>query len=173
METKRCPRCDTARPVEDFGVNRSHRTGRQTYCKQCTQGYRRERYVADPEVQRERSRLWRAENPEKYREAKRASYVKQPAYYLGKWFNLTLDDYERMLAEQGGKCANRACDRASSAGHRFHVDHDHACCPGRASCGKCVRGLLCSSCNQALGNVRDDLAKLHGLVDYLERGRAV
>ena len=31
------------------------------------------------------------------------------------------------------------------------VDHDHACCPGKVTCGSCVRGALCSSCNVSLG----------------------
>jgi hypothetical protein len=36
----------------------------------------------------------------------------------------------------------------------FAVDHDHQCCDlGRNSCGRCVRDLLCTSCNVSLGHV--------------------
>lgn len=35
--------------------------------------------------------------------------------------------------------------------HEVVVDHDHACCPGRQSCGRCVRGYVHHSCNVALG----------------------
>ena len=32
------------------------------------------------------------------------------------------------------------------------IDHDHSCCPGRQSCGKCIRGALCRPCNATLEN---------------------
>ena len=38
------------------------------------------------------------------------------------------------------------------------IDHDHACCPDeKASCGKCVRGLLSLSCNTTLGLIERKL----------------
>jgi hypothetical protein len=49
------------------------------------------------------------------------------------------------------------------------VDHDHACCPGKQSCGQCIRGFLCGPCNSALGHARDSPATLRALADYLER----
>jgi hypothetical protein len=49
------------------------------------------------------------------------------------------------------------------------VDHDHECCPGKTSCGKCVRGLLCHHCNTALGYARNNPTILRALADYLER----
>jgi hypothetical protein len=51
------------------------------------------------------------------------------------------------------------------------VDHDHACCPGRKSCGKCVRGLLCNGCNAALGLAAEDPKVLRTLADYIERAK--
>lgn len=62
-------------------------------------------------------------------------------------FNMTPADYYAMLAAQNGHCAYCPSTGANSRGGRLHMDHDHSCCPGRGSCGKCVRRLLCSSCN--------------------------
>lgn len=58
-----------------------------------------------------------------------------------------------MLAKQDGKCAG--CGKPDPE----HVDHDHK--------NGAVRGMLCFNCNQALGNVRDSIAILGKLQDYL------
>jgi Recombination endonuclease VII len=83
-------------------------------------------------------------------------------------YRLSLERYREILAAQDGKCAICGTDGPSDIRTgRFHVDHDHACCPGKESCGKCIRGLLCHFCNTALGNFKDDPDNLLAALSYL------
>lgn len=82
-----------------------------------------------------------------------------------KMYNLTRDEYEALLFAQNGVCA--IC--LSPPGRRgWAVDHDHSCCPGPRSCGKCVRGLLCDKCNIGLGYFNELPALLKRAANYLE-----
>ena len=60
---------------------------------------------------------------------------------------------------------------ARTNGRSLDVDHDHACCPGKKTCGKCVRGVLCHSCNQGLGLFADSATRLREAADYLDKRR--
>lgn len=81
-------------------------------------------------------------------------------------YSLSPEAYDAIQAAQGGKCA--ICQRATGRTKRLAVDHDHRCCAGRASCGRCIRGLLCGPCNRMLGHVRDDPMALRRAAVYLE-----
>jgi hypothetical protein len=105
------------------------------------------------EYQRERYRT-----NEQFREAVKARSIRvnqTQALYL-KRYGLTLADYERMFAEQGGRCAICATE---VSGARLCVDHDHGT-------GK-VRGLLCHACNKAIGGFRDSTELLKRAIAYL------
>jgi hypothetical protein len=60
-------------------------------------------------------------------------------------YNVTKGFLDLLLGFQQGRCA--ICLVADAGEKAMHIDHDHACCPGRRSCGECVRGLVCSNCN--------------------------
>jgi hypothetical protein len=92
-----------------------------------------------------------------HREAIRANRLQQE---LG----ITQEDYDALLNAQGGTCA--ICHVPENKGH-LAVDHDHSCCSGRHSCGKCIRGLLCSKCNKGIGLLNDDPELLGAAVTYL------
>lgn len=48
------------------------------------------------------------------------------------------------------------------------IDHDHRCCPPKASCACCRRGLTCHSCNVLIGHAKDDPDRLRRIADNLE-----
>ena len=80
-------------------------------------------------------------------------------------YGITVAEYDAMLANQGGGCA--ICGEQCSSGRKLAVDHNHACCPGDRTCGKCIRGLLCGSCNQGIGKLRDSPRLLIAAASYL------
>lgn len=62
-------------------------------------------------------------------------------------YRITPDQYDELFARQGDVCA--IC-KAAPRKNALSVDHDHGCCPGKRSCGNCIRGILCPRCNQNL-----------------------
>lgn len=74
-------------------------------------------------------------------------------------YGITVEQYDEMLAKQGGCCA--ICgDLPGSTKRKFHVDHDHQ--TGR------VRGILCMRCNLVLGYAKETPAVLSAAILYLE-----
>ena len=76
-------------------------------------------------------------------------------------YKITLEQYNQMLKKQNNLCA--VCLKPETKKFwktgqvmRLAVDHDHNCCPGVKSCGKCVRGLVCHMCNTTIGKLETD-----------------
>jgi len=88
--------------------------------------------------------------------------AKGPASRLGeslKKYGITFDRYLELFAAQSGVCA--ICQKVRGA---LCVDHDHV--------ANQVRGLLCTACNRALGNLLDDPALCRRATLYLEAYRS-
>jgi hypothetical protein len=80
-------------------------------------------------------------------------------------YNLTAEQYWAIYAFQDERCA--ICRKARGISKALSVDHDHACCDGPTSCGNCVRGLLCTTCNKFLGHINDSVESARRMVEYL------
>lgn len=86
-------------------------------------------------------------------------------------FKISAVEWDAKLAAQNFRCA--VCKVAIPAGRgTWHTDHDHSCCSGVKSCGKCVRGLLCRPCNSALGHFKDSPDVLRAAANYIEEWRS-
>lgn len=100
------------------------------------------------------AREWRKRNPEKQTLSKKKSILKHQ-------YGLTLEEYENMVRVSGGRCY--ICNKykpATNCRNGLCVDHDH-------KTGK-NRGLLCHSCNRALGLLGDNTEILEQAVKYLK-----
>ena len=74
-------------------------------------------------------------------------------------YGITVEDYDAMFDKQGGAC--KICRTPWIEGmKRFPVDHDHRT--------NAVRGILCDSCNRAIGLMNDDPARLMSAASYIE-----
>ena len=90
-------------------------------------------------------------------ESSKSAHVRN--YNLNYAYGITTEQYDAMLAAQGGHCAICPAIRGSAHRERLYVDHDHK--TGR------VRGLLCSIHNVILGQAEDDPVILDALATYL------
>ncbi len=165
--TKRCTVCKKHKDRAEFHVDTRRVDGLFPYCKPCRRERdgRKVRGVAPPKADYDREYRANMAPETKRRRARMAREA-----FLWRKYGLTLDAYQRMLEEQGGGCGICGALEAPD-GLPLCVDHVHTCCSARngATCGECVRSLLCASCNYALGHFGDDIERIRAAVAYLER----
>lgn len=98
---------------------------------------------------------------EKAKENRKRHYESRKEFYqeyernrqYQKMYGITIGDYDRMLAEQGGVCKMCGASEAGPKRQKFAVDHCHT--TGR------VRGLLCVRCNVAVGFYEKHSVAIH------------
>lgn len=131
VEDKRCSKCGTTKPSEQFYKNSGSKDRLASACKDCTDEARSKR-------------------SEEQTRKQRYKYT----------FGITLEDYERLFAQQRGRCA--ICT-TTCPGHtkHFHVDHCHKT--------GVVRGLLCAPCNMGIGQLGDDPDRIEAAAAYLRK----
>lgn len=96
------------------------------------------------------ARHWRAANPRKSK-----------SIDLKKSYGITLEDWERMYAAQEGACAICKTSEHEKSERYANLAVDHCHTTGR------VRGLLCNTCNRALGMFQDNPEYLLRAAKYL------
>lgn len=139
---KTCTVCKTTKPLSEFGLVRGKP---RHYCKEC---------------KNKESREWYEKNKERKQElSKQYKHIKKDKD-LRSTYGISLEDYHRMLAEQGDCC--KICGTHKDTVKRsLCVDHCH-------TTGK-VRGLLCDTCNRCLGLLKDNIDILKNAIEYLEK----
>jgi hypothetical protein len=139
------------------------RDGYRNECRACNLQQKQHKNATDPRREIRRVQQWRKDNPERYaayqkrRRSRPEDKAADRAGHLKHKFGLTPAEYEAKLAAQGGGCA--LCGRVPAPGRQLDIDHDHKT--------GAVRGLVCNTRNQGLGQFRDDPIRLAYAAAYL------
>jgi len=134
---KTCATCKEQLPIEAFGNLKDTKDGLARRCKTCLN---------------ESNRASKARRPEGHKAQQRVSWLLRN-------YGITVEDYDKMVVSQGDRCG---CCGKSDKGYRrgyWCVDHCHTTMR--------VRGLLCGSCNKAIGQLGDTKEGVQKALDYL------
>lgn len=146
---KKCSVCLATKPPMDFHKQKRAKDGLFPYCKICNSAQARAAYALNPSRRLSLTRAWRAANPDKTKNLARVNRLRT--------YGITLEVYEEMLAAQNNCCA--ICGNTPN-GRTLSVDHDHET--------KKPRGLLCLTCNTAIGYLQDSPDILRQAALYLD-----
>lgn len=182
-----CSDCKEKKPVSEFHGKGTAWDGTlkyQSYCRKCA-NKRRSARGHDPVmmcVYQHRSYMKHRQAALDYaaqRRLKPGVKERDADKHLLRKYGLTRDDWWKLLEEQNFECygcwgfldpqVHFSSGRSKTG--KICVDHDHACCPGTVSCGRCVRGLLCDDCNRGAGSCKDDPDTLERLAAHIRRFR--
>jgi transcription elongation factor Elf1 len=132
VNEKKCFRCGIVRKVSEFSKDKQRNDGLAFYCRLC------------------KKELKQNVTPQQHR-------INNYKHLYG----MTVDDYDKMLLDQGGKCAICGSSNPGRNYNYFAVDHNH-------TTGQ-VRALLCTRCNTALGMWDDQSNLLDAAAAYLRK----
>ena len=148
---KTCNKCDVELVVGE-NITQPCLDNSLYICKPCTRKYDQGNYRGKRELKLAQVKAYADENREAVRENNRWAKIKH-------LYDLTQSGWNEIFKSQGGCC--RLCDKhATEIKETLHVDHCH-------ETGE-VRGLLCKSCNSALGALGDNVEGLQKALDYLK-----
>lgn len=140
---KKCSRCKIEKDISEFYRNKTEKDGYHHYCKICNLARVNQYYL---------------ENPEK------AKYTRDKLY---RRHGINKEIFQELLSKQDSKCAICKNELNLSNFKQINIDHSHKCCNKTYSCGKCIRGLLCSKCNKAIGLFNDSIDMLDSAIKYI------
>jgi hypothetical protein len=145
-----CTLCEKELPISNFSLKKNSKTILASRCDKCRNS---------PMV------LWDSLHPESVKKRGK-KYIESGNARLGrlkKKYNLSKEEYEKLLLAQNNKCAICNSDTPKGRYSSFNVDHDHKT--------NKVRGLLCTNCNRGLGFFKDDIELLKKALYYISGKR--
>lgn len=182
FESKECLACKQDLPLTSFYNIKRYKDGKDYYCREC-------RLTSSIRSQKGNSKRCSLDGCDKPNYAKtycRTHYTRlirngtteriteknsdQSKLFISYKYKLDHEWYEYKLTQP--------CDMCHEKSENMHIDHDHSCCmitySNAVTCGECVRGMVCASCNHLIGHYENGTIRRHNekyqlAKEYLEK----
>jgi len=169
IETKTCARCKEVLPVSAFPPNPKLKSGLHSYCRPC-RNIRPANQKSVLPTPKQCVNCRRVLGPDQYMKNINSSDGLRSKCKSCTSRRQILKKYG-LTSKQYAEMAKDGCTICGSY-YRLHIDHDHKCCPradsgSKSICGACVRGILCSNCNTAIGMFNDDPVRMLAAIEYV------
>ncbi len=156
---KICAECKIPKNIEEFGKDKYNKDGLNYDCKLCKNKKARIRNKVNPQQTKARSKRNASTRAAWYKtkpgiESSRRAHLKRK-------YNITLEDYNKLLDKQNSVCAICGRTEMNNANKVLCVDHNH-------NTGA-IRGLLCGLCNSGIGHFQDDIILIRKSISYLKQ----
>lgn len=152
-KTKQCSICKEIKPLSQFSFKVN--IGRYNcYCKPCCSEKAKQWKRDNPNYFKERVK----NDPEYYRKYRQKYGQAKKSRSLLRKYGISIRGYNDLFDLQEGKCAVCGTHQSVLSG-KLVIDHDH-------TTGK-LRGLLCTTCNTAIGMLKDNPQLAISLANYL------
>lgn len=162
---KTCSKCGEQRPATRDWFNKHGRGGLRPECRECQKAYGRAYRIRHRDELNARAATYRAANRETLAAKSREYHgrnredilVRMRASSLKHEYGLSPEQYMDIFDSQDGVCCLCGSEPRTKS---LRVDHCH-------DTGQ-IRGLLCATCNSALGTFGDSIEGLRKAIAYLE-----
>lgn len=155
---KKCTLCRKEKELSEFAKDKYNKDGLTFRCKECRNNRYNEYYKRNPEKQKEKNDSQK-ENRKRFYDSEKGIESSRRAH-LKRVFGISLEEYNEMSKKQNHLCA--ICGESENCYRNKVLSVDHCHKTGR------IRGLLCSTCNRALGFLKDNKEILNNAIKYLE-----
>lgn len=158
-EGKKCTKCKNVLDLSNFRERKqkNNKDGTKSYwpsCKKCEYEYSKEYRVKNKETVLKWRRDSYKKRPTKINKEKRIKQVL-------KKYNIGAANIDNMVEYVHTKTTCEICNKDITGKGDKHIDHCHST--------NNFRGVLCQSCNLALGLVQDNINVLRSMIRYLEK----
>lgn len=152
---KICACCKEEKPYLDFHKKKKSKDGYHSYCRICTAKKNKEWVQNNKEQQALSCKNWYSKNKEK-------ANLSGTNWHYKTNYGISYQQFLDLATKQGNICliCKRDLTFLEKKDSRAVLDHCH-------TTGK-IRGVLCNSCNTALGKFKDSIDILQNAISYLK-----